>query len=168
MIFENIIFEPRKISYCSPKMHSWYKIRILFRQEQIFFPTRGFGIKVLSSWGKIIFFFVVWKEFSQYGYKAPEALCGLSLDCLIFEHRDVIPPNLRDNRLRDSNAVHLDIVKMKGNARSFVNWPGIYVDIEREAKSCTDCAMTAHLPIQFGENHWEYPNLWRVPQLSLY
>jgi len=46
---------------------------------------------------------------------------------------------------------------MKGMARSLVYWPGIDADIERIAKSCTECAKHAHAPFKCRNHHWEYP-----------
>jgi len=45
---------------------------------------------------------------------------------------------------------------MKGMARSLVYWPGIDADIERIAKSCTECAKHAHAPPKCQNHHWEY------------
>lgn len=77
----------------------------------------------------------------------------------MFDHRVVIPPTLRQQPkfLNDLHAAHVGIVKMKGMARSFVYWPGIDGDIEKIAKSCTECAQQAHVPPKFRSHHWEYP-----------
>ncbi|KYN29369.1 Uncharacterized protein K02A2.6 [Trachymyrmex cornetzi] len=90
-------------------------------------------------------------------YKAPEANYTLAANCLLFEHRVVVPSSLRQPILEDLHAAHLGIVKMKGMARSFVYWPGIDADIERVAKACTQCAEHARAPPQMRNHHWEYP-----------
>ena len=87
------------------------------------------------------------------GYKAPEANYSLSSNCLIFEHRVVIPPSLRQAILGDLHLGHIGIVKMKGLARSFVYWPGIDSDIEQMAKSCMDCARHTHAPAKARDHH---------------
>lgn len=106
---------------------------------------------------KIIQLLEAGKNLTQSGYKAPEANYTLVADCLMFEHRVVIPASLQQSILNDLHAAHVGIVKMKGMARSFVYWPGIDADIERTAKSYTACAEHAHAPPKFREHHWEYP-----------
>ncbi|XP_024868818.1 uncharacterized protein K02A2.6-like [Temnothorax curvispinosus] len=107
--------------------------------------------------GKIVQSLQAGQNLAHVGYKAPEANYTLAADCLLFEHRVVVPPTLRQPILEDLHAAHLGIVKMKGMARSFVYWPGIDSDIERIAKSCIECAKHAHAPPQFHSHHWEYP-----------
>lgn len=107
--------------------------------------------------GKIIQILETGHSLTNAGYKAPEANYTLAANCLMFEHRVVIPPTLRQQILNDLHAAHVGIVKMKGMARSFVYWPGIDGDIEKIAKSCAECAQQAHVPPKFRSHHWEYP-----------
>ncbi|XP_055916055.1 uncharacterized protein K02A2.6-like [Eupeodes corollae] len=87
------------------------------------------------------------------GFKSPESSYRLAANCLVFEHRVVIPSTLREKVLADLHLAHLGMVKMKGLARSFVFWPGIDADIERMARNCSNCTKNAHLPPQFREHH---------------
>lgn len=57
---------------------------------------------------------------ARFGYKAPETNYTLSRNCLLLEHRVIIPPSLRPAILADLHAAHIGIVKMKGLARSFL------------------------------------------------
>lgn len=98
------------------------------------------------------------RNLTHAGYKVPEAKYTLAINCLMFEHRVVIPPTLRQQILNDLHAAHVGIVKMKGMAHSFVYWPGVDGDIEKTAKSCTECAQQEHVPPKFRSHHWEYPN----------
>ncbi|XP_024891943.1 uncharacterized protein K02A2.6-like [Temnothorax curvispinosus] len=107
--------------------------------------------------GKIVRELETGRNLARIGYKAPEANYTLAANCLLFEHRVVIPPLLRQSILDDLHAAHIGIVKMKGLARSFIYWPGIDSDIERTAKSCVECARHAHAPPKFSDHHWEYP-----------
>ncbi|XP_058828188.1 uncharacterized protein K02A2.6-like [Topomyia yanbarensis] len=107
--------------------------------------------------GKIVQLLEAGADLTRFDYKAPEVKYTLSATCLLFEHRVVIPPVLRQSVLNDLHVSHLGIVKMKGIARSFVYWPGIDTDIEKTAKSCAECARQAHAPSKFSEHHWQYP-----------
>ena len=57
-------------------------------------------------------------DLSRHGFKSPELNYMLAADCLLFEHRIVIPPKLQRAVLNELHAAHLGIVKMKGIARS--------------------------------------------------
>lgn len=70
--------------------------------------------------GKILQLLQEGKNLTNCEYKAPEAKYMLATNCLVFEHRIIIPPTLRQPILNDLHTAHLDIVKMKGIARSFV------------------------------------------------
>jgi len=106
---------------------------------------------------KIFLSLAAGKSLARAGYKAPEANYSISSNYLVLEHRVVIPPTLRQTILNDLHTAHTGIVKMKGMARSLVYWPGIDANIERIAKSCTECAKHAHAPPKCQNHHWEYP-----------
>lgn len=91
------------------------------------------------------------------GYKSPEANFKLSGNCLVFDHRIVIPPKYRKAILQSLHAAHLGMCKMKGMARSFVYWPRIDADIEMIARDCGTCASVANKPRKCEDHHWEYP-----------
>lgn len=111
--------------------------------------------------GKIVQLLESGINLSRAGYKAPESNYMLAANCLMYEHRIVIPPTLRNAILRDLHSAHLGMVKMKGMARSFVYWPTLNADIEKTANSCENCLKHAHLPPKFRSHHWEYPkNPW--------
>ncbi|XP_055608550.1 uncharacterized protein K02A2.6-like isoform X2 [Uranotaenia lowii] len=107
--------------------------------------------------GKLLQLLELGRNLAQSGYKAPESKYTVVANCLLFEHRVVIPPTFREAILNDLHAAHIGVVKMKGLARSFVYWPGIDADIENIAKSCAECARHAPAPPKFNSHHWEYP-----------
>lgn len=107
--------------------------------------------------GKIVKLLEAGQSLERAGYRSPESAYKLASDCLMFEHRVVIPLPLREAILRDLHIAHLGIVKMKGMACSFVYWPGIDAEIERTAKACEECAKNAHAPPKFRQHHWDYP-----------
>ena len=103
--------------------------------------------------GKILQTLEAGQSIARAGYKAPELNYSLTSNCLIYEHRVVVPPSLRQAILNDLHAAHIGIVKMKGLARSFVYWSGIDADIERITKSCSECVKHAHAPPKFNQHH---------------
>ncbi|XP_055623435.1 uncharacterized protein K02A2.6-like [Toxorhynchites rutilus septentrionalis] len=109
------------------------------------------------SLGKIVQLLEAGTDLTRSGYKSPESKYTLAANCLLFEHRVVVPSVLRSTVLNDLHVAHIGMVKMKGIARSFVYWPGIDVDIETTVKSCFVCARQAHAPPKFSEHHWQYP-----------
>ncbi|XP_055542786.1 uncharacterized protein K02A2.6-like [Wyeomyia smithii] len=109
------------------------------------------------SLGKIVQLLEAGTDLLRAGYKAPEVKYSLAANCLLFEHRVVIPSVFRQSVLNDLHVAHLGIVKMKGLARSFVYWPGIDADIEKQVKSSSQCSRQAHAPPKFSEHHWQYP-----------
>ncbi|XP_058445441.1 uncharacterized protein K02A2.6-like [Malaya genurostris] len=111
-----------------------------------------------SRLGRIVQLLEAGTDLTRFDYRAPESKYSLSSNCLLFEHRVVIPPALRQSVLDDLHVSHIGIVKMKGLARSFVYWPGIDADIEKVAKSCSECARHSHALPKFSEHHWLYPN----------
>lgn len=108
--------------------------------------------------GKIIQELELGRNLAQLGYKAPESRYTLAANCLLFEHRVVVPPALREAILNDLHVAHIGVVKMKGLARSFVYWPGIDADIESRARGCIECTRHATAPPKFNSHHWEYPS----------
>ncbi|XP_018394743.1 PREDICTED: uncharacterized protein K02A2.6-like [Cyphomyrmex costatus] len=107
--------------------------------------------------GKIVKLLEAAQSLERTGYRSPESTYKLASDCLIFEHRVVIPLSLREAILRDLHTAHLGIVKIKSMARSFVYWPDIDAEIERTAKACEECTRHAHAPPKFRQHHWGYP-----------
>lgn len=56
--------------------------------------------------------------------------------CLIWGHRFVIPTIFRSELLSELHSTHMEIVKMKSLARSYMWWPKIDVNIENITKEC--------------------------------
>lgn len=110
------------------------------------------------SLGKIMQLLEAGRDLARAGYKSPESKYTLTANCLLFEHRVVIPTVFRQAILNDLHVAHLGVVKMKSLARSFVYWPGIDSDIEQAVRSCKDCARQGPTPPKFNSHHWEYPN----------
>ncbi|GFR19480.1 transposon Tf2-9 polyprotein [Trichonephila clavata] len=69
-----------------------------------------------------------------------EAQYTIEDGCIMYGQRVCIPRKFQKNFLEELHAGHLEIVKMKAIARSFVYWKNIDKDIEEEAKNCVDCA----------------------------
>ncbi|XP_043288456.1 uncharacterized protein K02A2.6-like [Venturia canescens] len=59
--------------------------------------------------------------------------------CLLWGHRVVIPPSMREELLQELHVSHMGVVKMKALARSYIWWPNIDREIENVTKSCISC-----------------------------
>ncbi|XP_062403781.1 uncharacterized protein K02A2.6-like [Sardina pilchardus] len=76
--------------------------------------------------------------------------------------RVIIPPKLRSRVLESLHEGHLDVVKMKSLARSYIWWPGIDCEIEDIAKSCSGCQQTQRQPQAAPLHTWEWPKtVWQ-------
>lgn len=71
--------------------------------------------------------------------------------------RAIIPDTLRKQLLSELHQGHVDIVKMKRLARSYVWWPGIDKDIEEIAKNCIACQRNPNDPPKALIHSWEWP-----------
>lgn len=77
--------------------------------------------------------------------------------CIMWGYRVVIPTVFRKRMLEEIHMGHMSIVKMKSIARSYMWWPGIDDDIERECKECHTCTMEAPAPPRALPQLWQYP-----------
>ncbi|XP_062539247.1 uncharacterized protein K02A2.6-like [Armigeres subalbatus] len=172
----DVIYKPTKLNtnadYCSriPSKSTQSEVNTLsidefemFAQLQIEqLPVRADHIaretRKDPQLGKIVRDLELGNNLTHAGYTPPESKYTIAANCLLFEHRVVIPAVLRPAILSDLHIAHFGVVKMKGLARSYVYWPGIDSDIERTAKSCTECARHASAPPKFSSHHWEYPS----------
>ena len=78
--------------------------------------------------------------------------------CLMWGLRVIIPPKLQKQVLEELHEGHLEVVKMKNLARSYIWWPGFNKDIEQLAKRCPGCQSTQHLPKKAPLHPWEWPS----------
>ena len=71
--------------------------------------------------------------------------------------RVVIPTKLRESMLKQLHETHPGASGMKALARSYVWWPGIDKDIEKEVKSCEQCQLHQSAPAEAPLHSWEWP-----------
>lgn len=71
--------------------------------------------------------------------------------------RVVIPLQGRDRILAELHSTHPGITRMKALARSYVYWPGIDTDIEKQVKSCHTCQVNRKNPPEAPLHPWEWP-----------
>ncbi|XP_055908636.1 uncharacterized protein K02A2.6-like [Eupeodes corollae] len=98
------------------------------------------------------------RSLSSLGYTGNQLNYTQSCGCLLLGHRVVIPKKFRHTLLEELHTAHIGITKMKGIARSLIYWPSIDQDIEKLAKSCSECLKHAKLPPKYNTHHWEYPS----------
>jgi hypothetical protein len=75
-------------------------------------------------------------------------------DCVMFDHRLVVPSTLRLKILEEMHKTHLGIVKMKSLARTYFWWPGITEDIEQMINKCQHCYLARPNPQKITKEKW--------------
>jgi hypothetical protein len=58
--------------------------------------------------------------------------------CLLWGSQVITPPQGRTQVVEELHEAHPGIVKTKGEARSFVWWPGIDAELEQKVKACPE------------------------------
>uniref|UniRef100_A0AAQ4NRX0 Gypsy retrotransposon integrase-like protein 1 n=1 Tax=Gasterosteus aculeatus aculeatus TaxID=481459 RepID=A0AAQ4NRX0_GASAC len=77
--------------------------------------------------------------------------------CVLWGARVVIPQRGRKAILQQLHHTHPGISRMKGLARSYVWWPGMDSEIEKEVQSCHTCQENRNLPAGAPLHPWEWP-----------
>ena len=77
--------------------------------------------------------------------------------CILWGSRVVIPPPGRALLLKELHEGHPGISRMKSLARSYIWWPGLDGDLEREGKSCLTCQVNRNNPPPAPVHPWEWP-----------
>jgi len=72
-------------------------------------------------------------------------------------HRLIISTKFRKELLQELHSTHLEIVKMKYLARSYVWWPKIDNDIEKITKECEKCLAYSDSPSRSVLHSWPWP-----------
>lgn len=79
-------------------------------------------------------------------------------EVLMWGHRVVIPPSLRQQLLHQVHQSHFGIVKTKAILRSYVWWPNIDKDIEVLIRKCASCINVLSNPPKATVIPWMRPN----------
>lgn len=78
--------------------------------------------------------------------------------CVLWGARVVIPMRGRKAILKQLHHTHPGISRMKGLARSYVWWPGMDMEIEKEVQSCQSCQENRKSPARAPLHPWEWPD----------
>lgn len=70
----------------------------------------------------------------------------------------MIPPQGRDQVLKELHQAHPGINRMKGLARSYVWWPSIDKDLENLVRQCEICQVNRKAPAAAPLHPWEWPD----------
>ena len=96
-----------------------------------------------------------------------EELCPYHLDkeevtikdsILLWSLKVVVPQTLRFTMLNFFHHTHIEVVRMKGLARSRVWWPGIDADIELLCSQCVSFAQHSKDPAKSPLSVWDFPS----------
>ncbi|CAM4597728.1 unnamed protein product [Leuciscus chuanchicus] len=77
--------------------------------------------------------------------------------CVLWGARVVVPQRSRKAILKQLHHTHPGISRMKGLARSYVWWPGMDSEIEKEVQSCHTCQESRNPPAGAPLHPWEWP-----------
>ncbi|XP_041961667.1 uncharacterized protein K02A2.6-like [Alosa sapidissima] len=77
--------------------------------------------------------------------------------CVLWGARVIIPTKVREKILKLLHQTHSGMSRMKGLARSYVWWPGMDQDVEREVMSCEECQKHRKSPPAAPLHPWEWP-----------
>ncbi|XP_011166545.2 uncharacterized protein K02A2.6-like [Solenopsis invicta] len=154
-----LCFKRKILSYLKKKEKNEFDEFVLCQIRQL--PVRAEQIAKETCkdphLGKIVKTLEAGQDLARAGYKAPEVNYTLTANCLLFEHRIVVPDTLQQSILNDLHAAHVGIVKMKGMARSFVYWPGVDAESRTSREILQNAPKTRMPPPKFRDHHWEYP-----------
>ena len=81
----------------------------------------------------------------------------LNDDCIMWNHRIVIPSQLQGSILSQLHMTHLGVVKMKSLARGYFWFPNIDIEIENLSKSCEVCNLHGNNPPKTKILPWPTP-----------
>jgi transposase InsO family protein len=82
----------------------------------------------------------------------------MEVGCLLWGMRAVVPKKLRPKLLNELHRDHPGITRMKEVSRSYMWWPGLNLEIEQIAKSCTACLAVKHTPALSPLRPWTWPS----------
>ena len=95
-------------------------------------------------------------EFAPYRQRKDEL--SVQDGCILWGSRVVIPPNGRQQVVRELHTAHPGINRMKALARSYIWWPQIDADLEDAVRKCTVCQESQRSPPLAPLHPWEYPD----------
>nr|XP_023659478.1 uncharacterized protein K02A2.6-like [Paramormyrops kingsleyae] len=78
--------------------------------------------------------------------------------CVLWGTRLIVPTKGRDKILKLLHQTHSGMSRMKGLARSYVWWPDMDQDVEREVQSCEECQKHRKSPPTAPLHPWEWPD----------
>ncbi len=81
---------------------------------------------------------------------------GMEAGCLFWGTRIVVPLKLRPQVLAELHSSHPGIVRMKGQARGHVWWPGLSADIEQTVHNCDACQGNRRQPPTVPLHPWPW------------
>lgn len=77
--------------------------------------------------------------------------------CELWGPRVVVPKTGRNIILKQLHHTHPGISRMKEFASSYVWWPGMDSEIEKEVQSCHTCQENSKSPVGASLYPWEWP-----------
>lgn len=77
--------------------------------------------------------------------------------CIMWGYRLIIPEKYRNFILSELHSAHMGIVKMKSLARSYIWWPNLDQNLEKNAQNCNICLKYSSKPPRAPLIVWDWP-----------
>ena len=90
-------------------------------------------------------------------YFCRKAEISIDKGCLLWGTRVIIPSSLRQRLMDLLHEEHIGIVRMKAQARAYIWWPQIDMNLERTVKTCCVCQENRNAPPHAPLHPWNWP-----------
>jgi hypothetical protein len=91
----------------------------------------------------------------SYFFRKDQLTCEMG--CVMWGHRDVIPPKFGEQILDELYWEHPGVCAMKGWARAYAWWPKMDEEIETKVKCCSVCQSVRPMPARVPWHPWKWP-----------
>nr|XP_055054019.1 uncharacterized protein K02A2.6-like [Misgurnus anguillicaudatus] len=134
----------------SQKVQRWATLLRAYEYKILYKPRQEHANADAKGWPREVD--TMYKPYSQRKLEL-----SVKDGCVLWGARVVVPQRSRKAILKQLHHTHPGISRMKGLARSYVWWPGMDSEIEKEVQSCHTCQENRNPPAGAPLHPWEWP-----------